>query len=140
MTDWPTSDEVIDAWAGTGAPHEPSPTVHPSMMRPVWDAHQGRDGRWTFTRDGRVVWRDITGHPDAAAMLLAEMRRQDLPPGAWRETTGVERPVRRAAPPVDHRWVEAMAWTLIGGYLCVVGAVFVIGLHQAFELVVAGRL
>ena len=114
MTDWPTADQVIADWAeGHGAPAERM-SMHPSM--PIWAATPDAEGRWTVTRDGRTVWAGMTGSVEDIVALLEQMRRQDLPPGAWRETAGVERrPVEEAgaAPPVDPLFWRGLAWACV---------------------------
>ena len=79
-----------DAVAGTHAPTEPSPTVHPSMQAPriirvvgsPWQAVEHYDGRWSFTCNGEVVWGPMTGNVDDAFRLLLDVHRDPSPVGA----------------------------------------------------------
>jgi hypothetical protein len=125
MTEWPTIDEVIARWQeGVGAPAEPSPVVHPSMLPPVdvvavpgtsWQVIRRESGTWDVW-DGHD-WRS-TGHPDLPAAYAAALELIAADPE-----------------PDGSRWVDVIAWTLIGGYPIAVGAVFALGLYHAARLV-----
>lgn len=99
MTDVPsTADDLIDRWSGTAAPIEPSPTIHPSMLPPAlrimrvigspWEAHEQRDGTWTFLANGEVIWSDVAGRPEDAFRLLLDVHRDPIPEAGGAPPTG----------------------------------------------------
>lgn len=89
MTDTPaTADDLLDLWAGTYAPPEPSPTIHPSMLpadriiRVIgspWEAHEHPDGTWDFRANGEVIWGPMTGTVEDAFRLLLQVHRDPSP-------------------------------------------------------------
>ena len=88
MTDCPdTFAELDELWAGTWAPTEPSPTIHPSRMLPriirvigsPWEAHEHDDGTWSFLAHGETIWGPMTGTVDDAFKLLLQVHRDPSP-------------------------------------------------------------
>lgn len=103
MTRVPSPDELLELWAGTYAPPEPSPTLHPSrlpMYAPTivnvigttWQVVEMVDG--TFDVSDGHRWRS-SGYstcPDAYAAALAMIRTERFAqggdPGATPADTG----------------------------------------------------
>ena len=73
--------------AGTWAPAEPSPTIHPSRMLPrtirvigsPWEAHEHDDGTWSFAAHGETIWGPMTGDAEDAFKLLLQVHRDPSP-------------------------------------------------------------
>ena len=106
MTDTPaTADDLLELWAGTVGPAEPSPTIHPSMLPALprtirvigspWEAHEHPDGRWDFRANGEVIWGPMTGTVEDAFRLLLDVHRDPTPRA---ESQG--HPVRRVTDPL----------------------------------------
>lgn len=116
VPDYP--DDLLDAWNGTAARVEPSPTIHPSMRREprtlhivgsAWRAHEQPDGLWLFTHSYRPVWR-ATGSVADVWCLLADMHDQDPPGGGLGRDGGAEHDPRRVPSPSLYR---GLGWGLL---------------------------
>ena len=82
MTDIPdTYSDLVDLWAGTVGPTEPSPRL-PRTIRivgSVWTAHEQPDGRWVFCANGQRIWGPMTGDLEDVYTLLVQVHRDPSP-------------------------------------------------------------